>query len=283
MEKYQKWSWSKPNNGEVALENNCIVYSALWSSYHPFDFPNLPNALAKVDNVKSAIEFSKKYGILGYRSFTDTSSEIYCKGDPVEWFLLQASTVRFVLLLIKAIQTEDVKQIKYLINDSVVQVPSNTFHDGISSKHHTPVHVFSEGQETVYRLYNANKWKNNEYLLALQMVNLLINKNTEGVHRQLILDTNNLDRSLFQFASRSLIESIWYLVGDAYLLSFEKKGKGVGTCEECGLPFIMTDKRQKFCPGDKFSKESICGTRNRVRKSRPPKEGKKNGINKKAR
>lgn len=270
MDEYQKWTWAKPTNCDVALENNCIVYSGLWHPYHPFDFPNLPNALAKVDNIKSAIEFSKKYGILGYRSFTDTTTEVYCKGDPVEWFLAQALTIRFILFLIKAIQNNDDEEIKSLISDTVVQVPLNTFYENAPTGHYAPAHISIEGQETVYRIFNSNYWKDKYHLFALQMVNLQINKNTEGVRRQLILNEREMNKSVPQFASRSLIEAIWYMVGDIYLLSFEDKGKGIRTCEECGMPFIVTDKRQKFCPGDQFSKGSLCGARQRVRRARKP-------------
>lgn len=44
--------------------------------------------------------------------------------------------------------------------------------------------------------------------------------------------------------------------------------KPLGRCEDCGESFIVTDKRQRFCPPTKDKKESRCASRNRQRRWR---------------
>ena len=67
---------------------------------------NLPNALAKVENSKSAINFIKKYGFLGYRML---SKEDLSLGEPLDWILAQARSVRFGLYLIVCLQDQEQK------------------------------------------------------------------------------------------------------------------------------------------------------------------------------
>lgn len=275
------WVWCKPTKEAVELESGNIFYSDLWEPYHPFDFPNLPNILAKVDNTDSAIDFVKKYGVLGYHAFFPELENkagyglgyVYEKGDPIDWLLAQARTVRFALHLINAINNKDEEDTKTFILNAMVQVQANMLRkeapEGLKAK----AHVFAEGSKIVFRvLIQQNIWEGKYRLLAIQIVNHLVNSNSEGVQRRLLLKGNTIPETPYKFAqqlaARSLIEAIWYMVGNAALLSQEKNGKGVRTCQECGLPFIITDKRQRFCPGDAFSKGSLCGARNRMKKHR---------------
>lgn len=289
----KRWTWSRPTHpfnpsskAAVKIENGYIFYSELWEPYFPFDFPNLPNRLAKVDNVASATEFVNKYGVLGYHAFYPDmekeygTSYIYKKGDPIEWFLIQARTVRFALNLIGAIQEKDDGFIGSFIKDTTVTVPLKMFIERTPDKTKTLAHIFAIGPETGYIRYQGEDaiMKSEQRLLALQIVEHLVNSNTEGVQRRLDFagqwSPDKPYRLVQTFSARSLIESIWHFVGEAALLSQDKKSKGVRTCQECGLPFISTDGRQRFCPGDEFSKGSLCGARYRMRKHRKTGKGK---------
>lgn len=44
-------------------------------------------------------------------------------------------------------------------------------------------------------------------------------------------------------------------------------------CELCRKPFIMTDKRQKFCPKLQFEQESRCAVLARQQKRRDKQKG----------
>lgn len=39
-------------------------------------------------------------------------------------------------------------------------------------------------------------------------------------------------------------------------------------CAECGLPFVLDDQRQRFCPAEGGASESQCGRKNRMRRLR---------------
>lgn len=273
-----KWSWWTPAKGEIIVDNNHIyIKGGAESSYYPFDFINLPNAFAKIDNVQSAIDFIEKYGYLGYYAINDNSYETSAKGDPIDWILTSAKTVRLTLYLIKAIQENDSEKIMTVLDSAAITVPYKLF-SGLSDGDKPKAILLVKGQNTITVSYNRDIWLYDPLTHAKNLINDLINDNTKGIRRRIVIKKRKTKDEIFkpipQYSANALIEVVWHLIGDAYLLSFENEGKGIRTCEECGLPFIVTDNRQKFCPGDQFSKSSICGNKNRVRNYRKLKKNK---------
>ncbi len=272
------WVWYKPlaspdgvGRATVKVENGRIFYVQRWSVYHPFSFPNLPNRLAHVESTTEAVKFVESYGVLGYQALIkeQSSDDLFTTGDPLGWFLHQAKTVRFVLQLINALQENKTdEQLSNLINNERMKVPLKVLFKDTQEETKGPAHCFAEGSDIVFRAALDREGKYN--LFAVQLVSHLININSRNVVRTIGIKTKRstpTEQYVFtqQFAFRSLIEAIWYMVGGA---AVNLNRKGVQICRECGLPFIVTDKRQKFCPGDAFSSGSLCGGRNRVRKYR---------------
>lgn len=280
-----EWTWARPvhdipDQEIVKIKDGYVFLNQTWERYHPFNFPNLPNRLAHVESAKDITQFVERYGVLGYQELTQENPrfDTYTVGDPVDWFLQQAKTVRFALQLINAVQEDkDKEQVKKLIYSAQVQVPMRMFVEGAPEYAKTKAHCFAEGPETVFRpLIQPDIWEGKYKALAIQMASHLINTNSRGVSRVIgLMEKNSMPVIPCQFVQllngRSLIEAIWHQVGDAAL---NPSGKGTRICNECGLPFIVTDKRQKFCPGDEFSAGSLCGTRKRVRELRANKKKK---------
>lgn len=274
----EEWAWAHPvmdtaGQPTVVVDNGHVFYSQAWRPYYPFEFPNLPNRLAAVDSTKDIVGFVGKYGVLGYRKLNgDDSTEVYTVGDPVDWFLLQAKTVRFALQVLNAVhEGKSDEQLKSLIYRNQIQIPLKTFITEASVTTETKTHCFAEGSEAVLRpVVQPGQWEGKHKALAVSIVSHLVNINTVGVRRVIgVKSSDAMPVVPFQFAQQysagSLIGAIWHMVGDA---AINTSGKGTRICRECGLPFIVTDNRQKFCPGDKFSSESLCGTRYRVRQHR---------------
>lgn len=285
-----EWVWARPvhdipDQEIVKIKDGYVFLNQTWEGYHPFNFPNLPNRLAHVESTKDITQFVERYGVLGYQELIQENPRLdtYTVGDPVDWFLQQAKTVRFALQLINAVQEDkDEEQIKKLIYSAQVLVPANIFERAkdLPDEFMAKVHCFAEGPDVIFRpVLQPDQWEGKHRLLAIQMASHLINTNSRGVSRVIGLAEEDLAPAIpWQFAQllngRSLIEVIWHQVGDAAL---NPSGKGTRICNECGLPFIVTDKRQKFCPGDVFSSGSLCGTRKRVRELRANKKKKEGG------
>ena len=283
MQVAQEWQWPRPlKNVTVEIESGHVKYNELREPYQELYFPlkqvNLPNKLAKVESQRDITPFVEKWGLLGFQKLKGEGNNpaVNVKGDPVDWFLQQAKTVKFALLLINALQEEEAedrkeKTLKGLILNNQVKVAS--LGDMLA-------HVFAEGPEI--RVRPSFKRSNTGEPLAAstlpfqpetykgfaaQLVSHLVNVNTKGVNRKIGLNREGGFVSLI--SSRSLIETIWYHIGNTALNSKGKrKEKGTRLCEECETPFIVTDNRQRFCPGDEFSKGSLCGARYRVRENR---------------
>jgi len=65
-----------------------------------------------------------------------------------------------------------------------------------------------------------------------------------------------------KLGARGLIEIIWLLVRDMAL------GGELRRCEECGAPFLVTDRRQRYCPPDLPGTNSRCAARAQKRRQR---------------
>jgi len=92
----------------------------------------------------------------------------------------------------------------------------------------------------------------------------LINKNITGITREASIKTrkNGFIEIESRFTFTSMIEVAYWQLLDAL------EGGEFRECEQCGKPFIMTDKRQKFCPKLQFENESKCAVLFRQQKRR---------------
>lgn len=272
------WKWHLPDDEGVVIEKGFVLYPGMQGKdYCPFDFPNLPNRLASVQTEKDVIHFAERYGVLGYQNLVGKTraGDVWFKGDPVNWFLLHAKTVKFALNLTHAVQSEMKDQdIKRLIFQNTIKIPLNRVElwaRDLPDDATVPAHYFAvEGdKDQIHPLIQTDTWEGHHDSIAIQIVSLLVNSNTRGIARAIGQKRRKSKAEQYcfsqQFKARCLIEAIWYHVGDAAL---NIQGRSTRICKECGLPFVVTDNRQEFCPGDMYSSGSLCGARWRVRKKR---------------
>lgn len=280
------WQWELPPHGSVIIKDEVITINqdapgtgtGKRESYNPFEITNLPNRLAKVEDRKGALEFVQEYGLLGYANLLPQNDANIAFGiyerDPISWFLAQANTIRFVMHLLRLTQEKEEKHILSFMEEQTMKVPEITIHPyyEIGPEQLIAVHLFAEGAETVITPFYSHYGKGEYHLLALQTVSHLINVNTAGVRRRFVIDAKK-PRFTTQLSANALIEVIWYLVGNAALISQEGNGKSIKNCKECNLPFIATDRRQQFCPPSAVPgkrQQSLCGAKWRMRKFREP-------------
>jgi hypothetical protein len=259
-----------PDNTPVCFAD--AILDGSLEDFDPFDYPNLPNAFAKVDNEASAVAFAKKYGLLGYLLLAeDTATGLVPQSlatfgrsdgepsEPVEWFLAHAAAVRFVLRLIKGLQDGDERGLGVLIDREAI---SMRLGKKTVKGHVAPVRNEVEVRPDSFISYlsdpTPSQW-------AVAWIAFMVDGNTQSIRRILTPFQSTLWTGLYV---KSLIEAIWYQVGEMALLSQEQDGKAVRACKECGTLFVVTDKRQQFCPGDAWSAGSLCGARSRMRKTR---------------
>lgn len=216
--------------------------------------------------------------------------------DPLSWFLAQARTVRFALDLISALEYDHTDRLLSVLEERRIDVEWNDDPpwDGAGPIEPPPMGLAAfDGRGGAYGAYELALGPEvmcaggpYDFLLrvyandgdrptavrihAYRLLAEMVNENTKGIHQG--LQTTKRGLALSRTAT-ALIEVIWYLVGEAALLVSrgmsreERPAQGIRMCEECGLPFVVTDRRQRFCPPD-FGSKSLCATRARQRRLR---------------
>jgi len=263
----QKMIWQR--SGKAISEGGIIkeIYAGKIDNYNPFDLPNLPNAFSKIHDESTAVIFVTKYGLLGYSWLVDIGKRV--GGDPLWWVLAHAESIRFVLNLIAALSKNDDDAILKTLNTARVKSDRSVLSEEIK-----PIEgkgILDASYKVAVGPYNAvignatfapteeGKLKVHANYLIVKIVNENIKDITWNFHYD---DSVNKIKPYFRV--RALITAIWKMTGDMALISQETKGKGIRICDECERPFLVTDKRQRFCPPDRFSKTSLCGSRHRM-------------------
>lgn len=262
----EPWWWNAPQPGAVRVRDGKIeVEAGCWELYNPFDIPNLPNTFAKVDGQKALVVFVQEYGLLGYAGLSEDRDPL--EGDPVEWDLAHARAVRFALRLIQA--RNSASEVKALLEQSVTTIPMNAVIPTAPAGLEAVGHTFPQGQEYRFTLYNEEQWSKEFQTFVPYMLTTMVNGNTCGVRHRLCYQPI----LHIQLIAEALIEVIWHQVGEIAVMAWHQNGSRIRSCKECGLPFIVTDKRQQFCPKAAVPGErtgSICGARYRQRNRRNP-------------
>jgi hypothetical protein len=249
------------------------------TAYDPFEQPSLPNALGKVKDERSVLDFARHHGPLGYASYKgeppaaneDGNPELEVVwrydlskvGDPLEWVYAQARSVRLVLELLEAmtdgrdlrIETIFRKYCPYRLPHGAlapdeplssqrlcyqrVDPASQDFVGGTPPIAYLVTLPVARGDSVGDRLYVATS----PIDLAVSVAADLVNENTSGVHHMLEWDPRTAKFVLAQGAA-SLIEGVWWHVASVAVAG----DRQVKLCELCSAPFIVTDRRQRFCP-----------------------------------
>jgi hypothetical protein len=285
------WRWNMADTETVTVEDGVIKATPrIWGidgdiiSYCPFDFPLLANALAKVSDEADALQFVRAYGLLGYSGLLHSDLEaqdVAWKGDPLPWFLAQASSIRFALHLIASLPDASDEDLARRLRAQTIDAPLKAFDPLAEDDDAVLGFQLVEGPRVVFKpLGEPERWSEKmpsqvgkHQVLAAELLAHLVNANTGGVRHK--LRYHSLDNGIHRgLTARALIEAIWSMVGEAASLATESRFSGVRLCEECGAPFIVTNMRQKFCPNARLgdSSESNCGARARMRRKRRDKK-----------
>jgi hypothetical protein len=252
--------------------------------YDPFTQRELPNALAKVVDRRSALRFARRHGRLGYTELLEgaywrgTDALIEEKrqralledlgtdvGDPLEWMLAQAKTVCFVMELVVALQEGD----EDATGDVLVRRRAGR-----------RVEPLGEGEfvRNEYLLARGPQVSGNFFSPSDTQASLYPDAGPFEEARRIILDMleanttgvgwrwrPHLARGVAMgHSARALIEVIWWHVGTAAAAGTDET---VRLCklETCRAPFIVTDDRQHFCPADYVYTHSRTGEKRRGR------------------
>ena len=276
-------SWGARAASSPVIRDGLLVDDALyreWSKqpvYDPFGRPGLPNALGKVKDERSALEFARRFGPLGYTGYQGAAPEagggdekgvkivwrwdLSGPGDPTEWVYAQARSVRLVLELLETL--EDGRQLsletvfrrhcpyRQLLRDVALDAPflsqrlsfqrvdpaPQDAAGGTPRAWYVVTLPVARGDSAGDRLYSAPSPRE----LAASVITDLVNENTQAMHQILKWDAGTSQFSLARGAL-SLVEVIWWHVATAAV-----DGQ-VKLCDLCHAPFIVTDRRQRFCP-----------------------------------
>jgi len=229
--------------------------------YQPFEEPNLPNALAKVTDEKSALRFALNYGSLGFADLVaaealgddeefDEDDPVLAAlqriqwGDPLDWVLAQAASVRLAIELIEALGDEEVSL------DSVLD------RYRLRSTEVTAIAKPEPGGErrlaaAVFSLALGTRVEEVTLLaeggttgLAQDVVLRLVSANIGRAGEQLEPSSDSPHGFTLRRSATALIEVVWW-----HVQQWAARGK-LRLCTLCDTPFMVTHEAQRFCPAD---------------------------------
>ncbi len=276
------------------------------NAFDAFEQPGLANQLAKVDSERAALNFATRCGALGdvrgriaervnaalslaesgeARTATDDPQfeivgrvDLASVGDPLQWVYAQASSVALALELVAALGegAADPKVEEILRRHSPYRLPEAIYRraGGGSLFQRIAYQRIQDGRDVVFlvtlRVAKLADVREQLYMgstprdLARSIVVDLVNENSPEVHQTLTWNTTT-GRFVFRRSAPSLIQVIWWHVASvAVAPELESR---VRLCELCGTPFIVTDRRQRFCPPE-GSGRSRCAALHQKRKER---------------
>ena len=283
--------WTRAS--EVTLAEGWARIIEDWQDpYEPSAHPNLPSLFAKATTDKEVERFLRLWGLLGFWALLDAGQrdrwpEKYrldagAQWEPVDWIIAQARTVEFALKLVEALKAGNKERLERVLAQRRLGISNleNLIDGGPPLGRYAHYYVAKGGgyggeggklgdgqqfrggwyQGDYYPVYDDDRGLERH---AEVIVAELVNANTEGVREHLWVDYHR-GFGLEQ-RGRGLIELIWVHLRNAALGAGE-----IRRCLECGAPFIVTDRRQQFCPPDLPGTKSRCAGRSQKRRQRGP-------------
>lgn len=239
------WTW--PRGGKPYVDKHGVLNAASADGvYAPFDDADLPNAAAKIVDERSALRFARAYGLLGYSGLLgadmleadqlgggplwDRLTELD-GGDPLEWVIAQSQCLRFALEIVAALQGE---------GDPLEEVLARHRSDSTGSEQFYPA---------VLRLRPVTCRLDRDAApedVAASLLKEMTSSNTRGVKDALVVNRPTPSGFQRRREADALVEAIWWHVGQ-----WAADGV-VRLCDlrSCRTPFLVTDQRQRFCPGE---------------------------------
>lgn len=237
--------------------------------YPPMGTPQIVGELARVKlgDPSAALRFVRRWGILGYGALSygapPAGNSEETPGDPLEWIWAHANGVRTALQVTKLMAKRDYDGLRELI-DSVIK----STHGYAVREQIFPVFLL-EPAGAISSPVAAH------YAATLVLENI-VNQNLRGVYLQIrdyvpyiadIAPARQLAASGYHllYTWDALISVVYRHVADIVV------GGQLRVCDLCGLPFLQTHARQRFCPAPP-PERSLC--EQRYTKARQRQEGK---------
>jgi hypothetical protein len=236
------------------------------ATYLPARRHELPAALARVDGDARVIDFVRRYGLLGYgqayspeervgvrhldvwfgiegterqaalRALGSSREAREAPGDPVDWVLAHAATVRLVINLIGTFDDEAALR-------GVLQTLRVRDEQGVVGY----AYQYAERGRREPHLYRMIDLGGSPQEVAGQIVSHVLVANLSGTSRQIVADWGQAENR-FQFVSlfspRNLLDTIYWQLADVAV------GGDVRRCADptCGAWFVATHAKMKYCP-----------------------------------
>lgn len=279
-------------------------------SYYPMASPTIVGEFARLrpGDERALLKFVHRWGSLGYDRLHDRAA---LDGDPVAWVWAHANGVRTVLDLHKLIRKRDgdglaellkglalsqrtkepLSQVNLLLRDrervgeTADLVPDLFASPEKPDEYWSPV-VLEDGESFRPAIIYGQRDRIDisPYLgfasedprrAAYRWIFSIVNPNLKGVYRRLTdlaptealaSERPGLPNLVWSFDA--LISVIYYHLAEIVTQT------RLAICDNCGLPFVQTDARQRFCPPARWEpptkpeKESRCGQAYRKRVKR---------------
>ncbi len=237
-----------------------------------------------------AIAFAKRWGVLGYLDILGPNERASIpsdspEGDPLGWVWAHVRGIQVVLDLHRLLRRDATRELEQYLGS--LNTPDGTRDAVEKANRALREHDFAEVlkvTESLLRfpdLFRGSKSdsglisgrrqhivrnvfqpiEDDPRAQARGIIALIINPNLVGVYNQIGERQEGKGQRRLELASSfdSLLSVIyWHL---ARIVT----GETVRECAECGMPFLVQDGRQRFCPSGGTG-ESLCALRHRQRK-----------------
>jgi hypothetical protein len=271
-------------------------------SYEPLTQMTLPNALARIAVVadertqqpatkavlsareaaarREAKRFLSTYGPLGYQLLKPELAWPE-QGEPLGWLLAEAETVRFALDLISALQEHDSAALEATLSRRRVRSGEDTGDEERSDLTPTSMRyaVCRDVEHHGWHLGTGHPrgldhgWYDPVAFYPLpgqsaadlrghagRIVANLVRAHHPSQEGELVFREGRFAEVIEE---RPLLAAIWLHVKRAALGDVD-----VRHCAACGAPFLVSDRRQQYCPSLVSGEKSRCSTRQQMRRLR---------------
>ena len=258
--------------GPARIDDDQIVFDYTRAEpYYPDEVPDLPFALARTRTPRDVVKFVKRFGML--RAAPQYFDDEYIKGiprdtaptearEPVAAFLDEGNKIRRLITAIRllwlACREGDSSAVSKLRTWEVLETPGAEIREALgeqSWKQLRQMHKESRRSDKAF-LSHVGLWLSKVLSEAVEGIRLSVSAGGSD-------DTDVLGAIRLQIQGQSLLDFCYLHFHQAFAETV-----AIGDCQECKGPFVITDRRMKFCG-------QACATTHRVRRFRQKSGGRK--------
>lgn len=228
-------------------------------TYDPLAHQEVISEYAKLNEGDEAavVQFARTWGLLGWKELTIEAMVSPVNGDRLPWLWGHARNVRLVLRLYHYLQKSDTKGLSQFLDSHRAPSLNPDEEDGPLISIELP-----DGLQGQQRFSWGEPATRVAPRVAEEIIAAVINNNLQGRTHDTVLtrplrlipDCPALLIAVYQHLARVVAED-----------------RVLARCQECSALFVVTDRRQKYCPPSpdwKGRTGSLCGARDRKRRQR---------------